>query len=140
MEAGEATWRRSVGRRDASGGSAANGYAPSGAREVESGGAGEEEGKGIEGRSVTGAEALGLFDRGAAFVSALWWQRQRNGVELCPGRVRPCSAPGGGGLSPDLLELRAEWAPPSAIGHGRCRELDSGIPVGPFQLGMFVVL
>jgi len=99
-----------------------------------------EEGKGIEGRSVTGAEALGLFDRGAAFVSALWWQRQRNGVELCPGRVRPCSAPGGGGLSPDLLELRAEWAPPSAIGHGRCRELDSGIPVGPFQLGMFVVL
>ena len=40
--AGEATWRRPVGRGDASGGGAANGYAPSVAREVESGGAGEE--------------------------------------------------------------------------------------------------
>ena len=53
MEAGEATWCGPVGRGDASGGGAANGYAPSGAREVESGDAGEEgatSGGGEEGR------------------------------------------------------------------------------------------
>ena len=61
MEAGEGTWRRPVGRGDASGGGAANGYVPSGAREVESGSAGEE------GRQVAAGKRAGVeFEEDAA--------------------------------------------------------------------------